>query len=127
MERKYSTQLIKRENIIKALKKRIEEVRLESEVLREQITEQNKLIDKLENGLQIALDQIDYLTEQQQQSSKSPAPHKNAALPKVDDYDFNYDDIDEDTLLKLISQTKQSLLEKRNTLTSDDLPDFDSY
>jgi arsenate reductase-like glutaredoxin family protein len=125
LERKYSTQLLKRENIIKALKKRIQEVRLESEVLREQITEQNKLIDKLENGLQIALDQIDYLTEQQQ--SKSPASHKPSAPSKYEEEDINYDDLDEATLLKLISQTKQALLDKRNTLKADDLPDFDSY
>jgi len=96
---------------MQSLRSKWEEVKLENSVLNEQIADQNKLIERLENGLNLAMDQVDYLTQQ-----LSPAQNTSKSLPSTLEDDVNYNDLDETTLLQLISQTKEALLEKRNGL-----------
>jgi hypothetical protein len=124
IEKRYQAQLQKKTNEVKALRNRVEEVVLENEVLREQIADQNKLIDRLENGLQIAMDQVDYLT-QQQSGAAPPVASKQTIMEEEEDID--YDDLDEETLTKLIAQTREALLMKRNSLSIDPYDDLEAY
>jgi len=101
---------------LKRARSRIEEVKLDNEVLREQVSDQNKLIERLENGLQLALDQVDYLTQQLSGSS----PVKQQSIIEDDDDDINYDDLDEATLTQLLAQTRDALYEKRKDLVEDE-------
>jgi len=106
----------KKTNELKRARSRIEEVKLDNEVLREQVSDQNKLIERLENGLQLALDQVDYLTQQLSGSS----PVKQQSIIEDDDDDINYDDLDEATLTQLLAQTRDALYEKRKDLVEDE-------
>jgi len=60
------------------------------------------------------MDQIDSLAANQSDASQTPA-----RAPIVDEYedDINYDDLDEETLMKLIAQTRQAIMEKRTSVS----------
>jgi len=121
IEKKHAAELKKKTSEVQVLRGQLEESRLESEVLREQIEEQNRLIVRLENGLKLAMDQIDYLTANlsgANQSGASQAPSRTPPIIEEYEDDINYDDLDEETLMQLLAQTRQALMEKRSSVTS---------
>jgi len=60
------------------------------------------------------MDQIDFLSANKSGESKTPA-----LSPIIDEYedDINYDDLDEETLMKLLEQTRHALMEKRSSVS----------
>jgi len=62
------------------------------------------------------MDQIDYLSVNKSGESQTPTP---SMAPIIDEYedDINYDDLDEETLMKLLAQTRQALMEKRSSVS----------
>jgi len=62
------------------------------------------------------MDQIDFLSTNKSGESQTPTP---SMTPIIDEYedDINYDDLDEETLMKLLEQTRQALLEKRSSVS----------
>jgi len=67
------------------------------------------------------MDQIDYLTANlsgANQSGASQAPSRTPPIIEEYEDDINYDDLDEETLMQLLAQTRQALMEKRSSVTS---------
>jgi len=121
LEKKYVAELQKKSNEMKLIRTKFEEVKLENEVLREQVNDQNKLIERLEDGFKMAMDQVDYLTQQLPSSTQKSAPSPTI----FEEDDINYDDLDEATLMQLLSQTRQALNDKRTSFAMD--ADEDDY
>jgi len=95
-------------------------------VLREQIEDQNKLIVRLENGLKLAMDQIDDLSNQQTGGNVGTTKLSTPDIYEEED-DINYEELDEATLMQLLAQTRQALMEKRTSVSLNlDSLDFDS-
>jgi len=116
----------KKNNEIKSLRSRMEEVKIENEVLREQLGDQNKLIERLEDGFKMAMDQVDYLTTQMS-PTQQPAQQTPSIASALYDDDINYDDLDEATLMQLLSQTREALGEKRKSFNMDTIYDDIDY
>jgi len=116
----------KKNNEIKSLRSRMEEIKIENEVLREQLGDQNKLIERLEDGFKMAMDQVDYLTTQMS-PTQQPAQQTPPSMAALYDDDINYDDLDEATLMQLLSQTREALGEKRKSFNMDTIYDDIDY
>jgi hypothetical protein len=119
LEKRYVAEIQKKNNHIRAFHSKMQEIKLENEVLREQITDQNKLIERLEDGFKMAMDQVDYLTQQ-----FTPQTQQNSKSTIYED-DINYDDLDEATLMQLLAQTREALMDKRKSFQSDSYDDID--
>jgi len=122
-ERKHRMMLLQKDAEISNLKQKLEDILLEKEVVQEQIADQNKLIERLENGFKMAMDQVDYLTKNVNLETEKPVVNSPVSNfdPYAEEDDLNYDDLDEETLLKLLSQTKQALMDKRSSLSLDSI------
>eukprot|EP01124_Arcella_intermedia_P018311 TRINITY_DN25265_c0_g1_i1.p1 TRINITY_DN25265_c0_g1~~TRINITY_DN25265_c0_g1_i1.p1 ORF type:complete len:345 (+),score=105.43 TRINITY_DN25265_c0_g1_i1:23-1057(+) len=124
LEKKHNLIIRKKDLEITALKQKLEDIHLEKEVLVEQIEEQNRLIERLENGFKLAMDQLDQLNNEGPPEPEKQSPGTSALStfdPYADDDDLNYEDLDEETLMKLLEQTKQALNEKKTSISFDSL------
>jgi len=119
IERRHAEVLQKKSQEVDIFRRQLAEAQLANSCFRDQIEDQNKLIERLENGLKLAMDQIDYLSGQQTGNndySNKATNESSSNYGIMDDDDINYDDLDEETLMTLLAQTKMALMEKRHSV-----------